>query len=43
MLNKISTALVLVFLCAVHTDAQEMQAIRFDSLRLVCSVAFWHF
>ena len=30
MLNKIFTALVLVFLCATHTDAQEMQAIRFD-------------
>ena len=30
MLNKIFAVLVFVFLCATHTDAQEMQAIRFD-------------
>ena len=30
MLNKIFTALVLVCLCTAQTDAQEMQAIRFD-------------
>lgn len=30
MLYKISTALVFVLLCATHTDAQDMQAIRFD-------------
>lgn len=32
MLHKIFTGLVLVFLCATHTDAQEMQAIRFDGI-----------
>ena len=30
MLTKIFTGLVLVLLCAIHTDAQEMQVIRFD-------------
>ena len=30
MLNKIFTVFVFVFLCAVHTDVQGMQAIRFD-------------
>ena len=30
MLNKIFAVFVFVFLCATHTDAQEMQAIRFD-------------
>ena len=32
MLNKIFPVLVFVFLCAAHTAAQEMQAIRFDGL-----------
>ena len=30
MLHKISAVLVFVFLCAAHTNAQEMQVIRFD-------------
>ena len=30
MLNKLFVFLIFVFLCAAHTDAQEMQAIRFD-------------
>ena len=32
MFNKIFTVLVFVFLCAAHTHAQEMQAIRFDGM-----------
>lgn len=32
MLNKIFTVIVFVLLWAAHTDAQEMQAIRFDGL-----------
>ena len=30
MFNKIFTVLVFVLLCTAQTDAQEMQAIRFD-------------
>ena len=32
MLNKIFTVIVFVLFCATQTDAQEMQAIRFDGL-----------